>query len=81
MKITIDTSLLMKGLEKDLQKIQEGLEEGMRLVASEIAQMQQDIIDEKIGGDGSYIRTGKLKSSVTIMPLEWSNGLFLYKNW
>ncbi len=75
MKITIDTSLLMKGLEKDLQKIQEGLEEGMRLVASEIAQMQQDIIDAKIGGDGSYIRTGKLKSSVTIMPLEWSNGL------
>lgn len=71
MKITIDTSLLMKGLEKDLQKIQEGLEEGMRLVASEIAQMQQDIIDAKIGGDGSYIRTGKLKSSVTIMPLEW----------
>ena len=65
MKITIDTSSLLKGLEKDLQKIQEGLEEGMRLVGSEIAQMQQDIIDAKIGGDGSYIRTGKLKSSVT----------------
>lgn len=75
MKITIDTSSLIKGLEKDLQKIQEGIEEGMRLVASEIAQMQHDIIDAKVGGDGSYARTGLLKSGVTIMPLEWSNGL------
>lgn len=55
MKITIDTSSLIKGLEKDLQKIQEGIEEGMRLVASEIAQMQHDIIDANIGGDGSYV--------------------------
>ncbi len=75
MKITIDTSSLIKGLEKDLQKIKEGIEEGMGQVSSEIAQKQHDIIDAKIGGDGSYIRTGKLKSSVTIMPLEWSAGL------
>lgn len=75
MKITIDTSSLIKGLEKDLQKIQEGIEEGMRQVASEITQMQHDIIDNNVGGDGSYVRTGLLKSGVTIMPLEWSAGL------
>lgn len=75
MKITIDTSSLIKGLEKDLQKIKEGIEEGMRLVASEIAQKQHDIIDTEVGGDGFYVRTGLLKSGVTIMPLEWSAGL------
>lgn len=75
MKITIDTSSLVKGLEKDLKKIQEGIEEGMKQVASEIAQKQHDIIDNEVGGDGSYVRTGLLKSGVTIMPLEWSAGL------
>lgn len=72
MIIKIDVSDLIKGLEKDLQKIEEGIEEGMRQVGSEIAQMQHDIIDNNIGGDGSYVRTGLLKSGVTIMPLEWS---------
>ena len=66
MKITIDTSSLVKGLEKDLKKIQEGIEEGMKQVASEIAQKQHDIIDNEVGGDGSYVRTGLLKSGVTI---------------
>lgn len=75
MKITIDTSSLIKGLEKDLQKIQKGIEEGIKQVASEIVQMQHDIIDANVGGDGSYVRTGLLKSGVTIMPLEWSAGL------
>ena len=75
MKITIDTSSLLKGLDKDLQKIQEGIEEGMRLVATEIARKQHDIIDKNVGGDGSYVRTGLLKSRVTIMPLEWSSEL------
>lgn len=75
MKITIDTSSLIKSLERDLQKIQEGVEEGIRQVASEIQSMQHNIIDNNVGGDGSYVRTGKLKSSITIMPLEWSNGL------
>lgn len=75
MKIMIDTSSLIKGLEKDLQKIQEGIEEGMRLVASEIAQMQHSIIDESLNPNSTYVRTGLLKSGVTIMPLEWSAGL------
>lgn len=75
MIITVDVSSLIKDLEKDLEKIQEGIEDGMRLVGSEIAQMQHDIIDRNVGGDGSYVRTGLLKSGVTIMPLEWSSGL------
>ena len=72
MIITIDTSSLIKELDKDLQKIEEGICEGLLQVGSEIAQMQHSIIDSNIGGDGSYVRTGKLKSGVTIMPLEWS---------
>ena len=72
MIITIDTSSLIKELDKDLKKIEQGIEEGMRQVGSEIAQMQHDIIDANVGGDGSYVRTGLLKSGVTIMPLEWS---------
>ena len=75
MKITIDVSDLVKGLEKDLESIREGIEDGMRQVSSEIVAMQHDIIDTRIGGDGTYVRTGLLKSSVTIMPLEWSAGL------
>lgn len=75
MILTVDVSSLIKDLEKDLEKIQEGIEDGMRQVGSEIAQMQHDIIDRNVGGDGSYVRTGLLKSGVTIMPLEWSSGL------
>ena len=75
MIITINVDDLIKDLDKDLKKIEQGIEEGMRQVGSEIAQMQQDIIDTNVGGDGSYVRTGLLKSGVTIMPLEWSSGL------
>ena len=72
MIITINVDDLIKDLDKDLKKIEQGIEDGMELVASEIAQMQHDIIDNNVGGDGSYVRTGLLKSGVTIMPLEWS---------
>lgn len=75
MIITIDTSSLIKGLEKDIQSIKEGIEDGLRQVASEIATMQSDIISERVGGDGTYIRSGKLQSGITIMPLEWSANL------
>lgn len=75
MIITVDVSSLIKDLEKDLEKIQEGIEDGMRLVASEIAQMQHNIIDESLNPNSTYVRTGLLKSGVTIMPLEWSAGL------
>ena len=69
----------LKGLNKTLDEIQDavkqGTENGLKQVASEMKQMEHDIIDSNIGGDGSYVRTGKLKSSITIMPITWSNGL------
>lgn len=74
-----EIKLDLKGLNKTLDEIQEavkqGTEIGLKQVASEMKQMEQDIIDANIGGDGSYVRTGKLKSSITIMPITWSNGL------
>ena len=74
-EITID----LKGLNKTLDEIQnavkQGTEIGLKQLASEMKQMEHDIIDVNIGGDGSYVRTGKLKSSITIMPITWSNGL------
>lgn len=75
MIITIDTSSLIKGLEKDIQSIKEGIEDGLRQVASEIATMQNDIIDTRVSEGSTYIRTGKLQSGITIMPLEWSANL------
>lgn len=75
MIITIDTSSLIKALEKDIESIKQGIEEGMLQVASEIATMQSDIITERVGGDGTYVRSGKLQSGITIMPLEWSANL------
>ena len=76
---TYEIKLDLKGLNKTLDEIQEavkqGTELGLKQVASEMKQMEHDIIDTNIGGDGSYVRTGKLKSSITIMPITWSNGL------
>ena len=69
----------LKGLNKTIDEIQDavkqGTELGLKQVASEMKQMEHDIIDANIGGDGTYVRTGKLKSSITIMPITWSNGL------
>lgn len=75
MIINIDVDDLIKDLDKDLKKIEQGIEDGMRQVGSEIAQMQHDIIDESLNPNSTYVRTGLLKSGVTIMPLEWSSGL------
>ena len=74
-----EIKLDLKGLTKTLDEIEDvikqGTEIGLKQVASEMKQMEHDIIDANIGGDGSYVRTGKLKSSITIMPIKWSNGL------
>ena len=74
-----EIKLDLKGLNKTLDEIEDsirqGTENGLKQVASEMKQMEHDIIDSNIGGDGSYVRTGKLKSSITIMPITWSNGL------
>lgn len=74
-----EIKLDLKGFNKTLDEIQDavkqGTENGLKQLASEMKQMEHDIIDSNIGGNGSYVRTGKLKSSITIMPITWSNGL------
>ena len=75
--IDIDMSVLKRKLKATEDKIKQGVENGLRELASEMKQMEQDIIDDNdnIGGDGTYKRTGRLKSSITIMPIKWSNGI------
>ena len=74
-----EIKLDLKGFNKTLDEIQDavkqGTENGLKQLASEMKQMEHDIIDANIGGDGSYVRTGKLKSSITIMPITWSGGI------
>lgn len=74
-EITIDLKGLNKTLDEIERAVKQGTENGLKQLASEMKQMEHDIIDANIGGDGSYVRTGKLKSSITIMPITWSNGL------
>ena len=74
-EITIDLKGLNKTLDEIERAVKQGTENGLKQLASEMKQMEHNIIDSNIGGDGSYVRTGKLKSSITIMPITWSNGL------
>ncbi len=74
-EIKIDLRGLNKTIDEIQDAVKQGTENGLKQVASEMKQMEHDIIDANIGGDGSYVRTGKLKSSITIMPITWSNGL------
>lgn len=74
-EITIDLKKFNKTLDEIQDAVKQGTEIGLKQLASEMKQMEHDIIDANIGGDGSYVRTGKLKSSITIMPITWSNGL------
>lgn len=74
-EITIDLKGLNKTLDEIERAVKQGTENGLKQVASEMKQMEHNIIDSNIGGDGTYVRTGKLKSSITIMPITWSGGL------
>ena len=74
-EIKLDLRGLNKTIDEIEKAVKQGTELGLKQVASEMKQMEHDIIDSNIGGDGSYVRTGKLKSSITIMPITWSNGL------
>ena len=73
--IDLDMSALKKKLKATEEQIKQGVENGLRQLASEMKQMEQDIIDSNIGGDGTYVRTGKLKSSITVMPIKWSSDI------
>ena len=75
MIIKIDVSDLIKDLEKDLQNIEEGIEKGMELVASEIHQMELNIIDESLNPNSTYVRSGKLKSSTEVEDLVWEGSV------
>ena len=70
-KIQVDTEVIKKKIEATEQQIKQGVEQGLKVCASEIKQTQQLAI-EQTTGNGSYTPTGQLKRSVTILPLEWS---------
>lgn len=67
----VDLKELEKMIDKTTEQINKGIEQGLKVVASEIKQMEQKQI-ENTTGDGVYVPTGQLKRSVTIMPIEWS---------
>lgn len=73
MKFTIDIDI--KGIDKKLNQftsdIKKGVEQGLKVCASEIKDMEQRQI-ENTTGQGEYVPTGQLKRSVRIMPVEWS---------
>lgn len=73
MKFTIDIDI--KGIDKKLNQItsdiKKGVEQGLKVCASEIKDMEQRQI-ENTTGQGEYVPTGQLKRSVRIMPIEWS---------
>ena len=70
-KIEVNTKAITKKIDKMTDDIQKGIERGLLKVASETAQVEQKFIEITTGG-GSYVPTGRLKGSVTIMPIEWS---------
>ena len=70
-EMNVDLRQLEKQLNKKMDQIKKGVEQGLKVVASEIKQMEQQQI-ENTTGNGSYVPTGQLKRSVTIMPIQWS---------
>ena len=70
-KIQVDTEVIKKKIEATEEQIKQGIEQGLKVCASEIKQMEQKQI-ENTTGDGKYVPTGQLKRSVRIMPIEWS---------
>ena len=69
--IKVDTKQLEKKIKATEEQIKQGIEQGLKVCASEIKQMEQRQI-ENTTGQGDYVPTGQLKRSVTIMPIEWS---------
>ena len=69
--IKVDTRQLEKKIKATEEQIKKGIEQGLKVCASEIKQMEQRQI-ENTTGQGDYTPTGQLKRSVRIMPIEWS---------
>ena len=70
-EIKVDTRQLEKKIKATEEQIKQGIEQGLKVCASEIKQMEQRQI-ENTTGNGEYVPTGQLKRSVRIMPVEWS---------
>ena len=71
LNIKVDTKQLEKKIKATEEQIKKGIEQGLKVCASEIKQMEQRQI-ENTTGQGDYTPTGQLKRSVRIMPIEWS---------
>ena len=71
LNIKVDTRQLDKKIKATEEQIKKGIEQGLKVCASEIKQMEQRQI-ENTTGQGDYTPTGQLKRSVRIMPIEWS---------
>lgn len=67
----VDLKELEKMIDKTTEQINKGIEQGLKVCASEIKQMEQRQIENTTGG-GSYVPTGQLKRSVRILPIDWS---------
>ena len=67
----VDLKELEKMIDKTTEQINKGIEQGLKVCASEIKQMEQKQIENTTGG-GSYVPTGQLKRSVRIMDIQWS---------
>ena len=70
-EMKLDMSSIKKKIKTTEEQIKQGIEQGLKVCASEIKQMEQRQI-ENTTGSGQYVPTGQLKRSVTIMPIEWS---------
>lgn len=70
-EIKVDTKQFDKVIKATEEQIKQGIEQGLKVCASEIKRAEQLAIEQTTGG-GSYVPTGQLKRSVTIMPIEWS---------
>ena len=70
-EMKLDMSSIKKKIKTTEEQIKQGIEQGLKVCASEIKQMEQRQI-ENTTGSGQYVPTGQLKRSVTIMPIEWN---------
>ena len=70
-EIKFDTKQFNKKIKATEEQIKQGIEQGLKVCASEIKVHEQRLI-EKRTGHGEYQPIGYLKHSVWIMPLEWS---------
>ena len=70
-EIKIDTKSIQKKMKATEEQIKKGVEQGLKVCASEMKVHEQRLINQRTG-HGEYEPTGYLKHSVWIMPLDWS---------